>query len=96
MAPAETTFLKQANGGWSGTYFWEEGHAKNGSTRREQGTLRDCKWSPASATIACTWKDFAGSGRFEAKFSDNLTSFEGTWGNAQQTFSGHHWNGKKS
>jgi hypothetical protein len=84
--PGSTTF-KAGGGKLSGTYELTAGGEK------VTGTLSDFS-STGKNKFKCRWKDPNGVGDFNLTFSDDLSSFKGTWDNDAND-AGGAWNGKK-
>jgi len=84
--PGTTTF-KTSGGEMSGTYELTAGGEK------VTGTLSDFTVTGENA-LKCRWKDQNGVGDFTMVFSDDLSSFKGSWENDADGAAGD-WNGKK-
>lgn len=87
-SPSETVFFSLPDGELAGTYCLKDG-------KNEYGQLRLCTLTQ-NYTIYCEWRDRFGSGKFQAKFSDDYMQFNGFWGDSNRIYSGHKWDGKKT
>ena len=85
--PGTTTFKIDDKGVLTGTYELDD----NGTT--VTGTLSDFQ-DLGKRKLSCKWHDKNGTGDFILTFTEDLSSFDGTWNNdGQDSASG--WNGKK-
>ncbi|MCB9948629.1 MAG: hypothetical protein H6842_12545 [Rhodospirillaceae bacterium] len=92
MVPAYTRF-EAAGQTITGSYGFADGTTKTGIA---EGTLGECRLTQG-AVLACTWQDSYGSGDFEARFSDDATSFSGHWTLGQPGLPGAFaWSGERA
>ncbi|MDX1810759.1 MAG: hypothetical protein R3240_02335 [Gammaproteobacteria bacterium] len=86
--PVQTTFIIDNGGGLEGSYVIEEPGKLIGGKLKNARVL-------GNDSIEFEWVDEGGEGRLKLKFSKNLNSFSGNWGDMQSLDRELKWDGKR-